>query len=98
MRKSQTIAMQKVVGSSPISRSREALQIAGFSCSWYVLAVAEFGKPFAVCQQTATEKSGGDREKVSICREREPTTFCIGIRGSCRGPVCGIKFGVLAPA
>jgi hypothetical protein len=27
------LAMQKVVGSSPISRSREALQIAGFSCS-----------------------------------------------------------------
>src|SRR3954451_19653609 len=28
--------MQKVVGSSPISRSREALQIAGFSCWWGV--------------------------------------------------------------
>jgi hypothetical protein len=30
MRKSQTIAMQKVVGSSPISRFGLTLQIAGF--------------------------------------------------------------------
>jgi hypothetical protein len=33
MRKSQTIAMQKVVGSSPISRSLKTLQVPGFFTS-----------------------------------------------------------------
>src|SRR3954471_13185650 len=79
--------MQKVVGSSPISRSQNPCKSLGVSFQGDPPSPM-FCKPFALRAANRARKSRGLRQNVAICRETEPTTVCIGSR-CCAGSVGG---------
>jgi hypothetical protein len=72
MRKSQTIAMQKVVGSSPISRFEEALQI------------GHFARPIAREHRRSsdTERTLGANKSAARCRRSPATRLLSGVSRS----------------
>jgi hypothetical protein len=49
----------------------------------FVLPVPANRLPFLA--QTVDEKACRSRQNIAVCREREPTTFCVGVRSSTSG-------------